>query len=206
MLNIQSRTRLFFMMGFLMLVTTTLSAQGRHNNRYSQRGNGYYSRPHSGYRHSYRPAYRPSYRPYYRPSYRPIYRTRPIYRAAPYRRPYVHFGPRFGIRINVLPFGYNRVVVGSVPYYYNQGVYYRPYTGGGYQVTAPPLGAIVNNLPPGAAVTVIDGQKYYEVGGTFYQEIDGGGYAVVGTDGVLNTADAGDQPYADDPQPDDNGQ
>jgi hypothetical protein len=65
----------------------------------------------------------------------------------------------------------------------------------------------VNNLPPGAAVAVIDGQKYYEVGGTYYQEIDGGGYAVVGTDGVLNTDNAGgdDQPY-DDAQLNDNNQ
>lgn len=53
-------------------------------------------------------------------------------------------------------------------------------------------------LPSNAKVTVIDGQKYYELGGTYYQEEisenDQLSYRVVGTDGVLNTANA----YPDD--------
>jgi len=75
-------------------------------------------------------------------------------------------------------------------------VYYRPYNGGGYEVTAPPLGATVKRLPSGAKVTVIDGVKYYELGGTFYQEEitekNKLRYIVVGTDGVLNTGAADD--------------
>jgi len=120
------------------------------------------------------------YRPY---SYYPTYSN-------PYS--YVHFGPAFGFRLNVLPFGYYPFYYGGNPYYYYNGIYYRPYSGGGYEVTAPPLGATVKHLPAGTKVTIIDGVKYYELGGTFYQEEitekNKLRYKVVGTDGVLNTA------------------
>jgi Family of unknown function (DUF6515) len=94
-----------------------------------------------------------------------------------------------------LPYGYNRIIIGSNPYYYNDGIYYRNSTSNGYEVVAPPLDATVSKLPSNATVTVIDGQKYYQVGGTFYQEeFDENNrlsYRVVGTDGVINTiADA----------------
>lgn len=152
-------------------------------------GRGYHN---NYYAYSYRPS-RPyisvnigrpyNYHPY---SYRPVYR-------APYS--YVHFGPSFGVHINVLPFGYYPFYIGANPYYYYDGIYYRPYSGGGYEVTAPPLGATVKQLPNGAKVTVIDGVKYYELGGTFYQEeiTDKNKlrYKVVGTDGVLNTGAEG---------------
>lgn len=135
---------------------------------------------------------------YYHPYYRPVYH-------APYS--YVHFGPAFGLRINVLPFGYYPLYVGPNPYYYNDGVFYRPYSGGGYEVTAPPLGATVKHLPSGAKVTVIDGVKYYELGGTFYQEqiTDNNKlrYKVVGTDGVLNT-DAPEAAVNEDNAPENN--
>jgi hypothetical protein len=137
---------------------------------------------------------RPYYRPYYRPVYRPIYRS---------PRTYVHFGPVFGVRINTLPYGYSRIYVGSNPYYYNQGVYYRPYSNSnmnsGYEVVAPPLGAMVDRLPANATVTMIDGRKYYQLGGTFYQEeLDENSrvaYRVVGTDGVINTVEEEDPAY-----------
>lgn len=121
-------------------------------------------------------------------NYRQPYYGRPVYRS-----PYVyrHFGPTFGVRINILPVGYYPFYIGANPYYYNDGVYYRPFSGGGYEVTAAPLGATVKRLPSGSKVTVIDGQKYYELGGTYYQEeINEKNqlrYKVVGTDGVLNT-------------------
>jgi Family of unknown function (DUF6515) len=180
-----------------LVISESLFAQhgrrGRGNSYGNSRGRNYnyYPRPqvsvNIGPRYNYRSYPRPIYRS--RPVYRPIYR--PIYRS-PYA--YRHFGPRFGVRINVLPVGYSRVYVGPNPYYYNSGVYYRPYSsGGGYEVTAPPLGAVVSQLPSDAKVTVIDGQKYYQVGGTFYQEEVSGNsdvaYRVVGTDGVINTVD-----------------
>ena len=176
--------KIITVMIFALLLSGGLFAQwGRgHNNRYNSYN--HYNRNHVsvsvGPRYSYRPYYR--LMPVYRPSYRPVYRT---------PAPYVHFGPVFGFRLNVLPFGYSRIYVGANPYYYNDGIYYRNYNNGGYEVVAPPLNATVKKLPSNASVTVIDGQKYYQVGGTFYQEeiTDKNKlqYRVVGTDGVLNT-------------------
>ena len=155
---------------------------------YAQRG---YGHRHGAY-YSYHPnvsvgvGVHPSY------SYHPVYRPRPYYH--PYYRlpsPYVRYGPAFGLSINILPFGYSQFFMGDNPFYYYNGIYYRPRTGGGYTVTQPPLGAVVKHLPSGAKVAVIDGQKYYVLGGTFYQEKVGTNkklsYEVVGTDGVLNT-------------------
>ncbi|MBK8611076.1 MAG: hypothetical protein IPL84_14320 [Chitinophagaceae bacterium] len=187
------------------LLSTGMFAQ-RGNNRNNSRHSGQYNsgRHYGNYnnhvsirvmpRYNYRTVYRPVYRPYYRPTpvYRPVVRS--VYRSP---RAYVHFGPVFGFRINVLPFGYSQIYVGSNPYYYNNGVYYRPYNTGGYEVVAPPLNATVNKLPSDARVTVIDGQKYYQVGGTFYQEeITENNklrYRVAGTDGVLNTGAADEE-------------
>lgn len=182
---------------FAVLLSVALFAQrGRGNNKHYNRGYSYQHRPYYNYhqprtrvtvqvgpRYNYRPAYRPYYRPYYRPVYQPVYRS---------PRAYVHYGPVFGVRINTLPYGYNRIYVGSNPYYYNDGVYYRPNNNNaGYEVVAPPLHATVKRLPANATVTMIDGQKYYQVGGTFYQEeLDENNklsYRVVGTDGVINT-------------------
>ncbi len=150
----------------------------RHDNYYGSRSRVSIGIGYNPY-YNYHPAFRP--RIYYRPAYR-----------LPYR--YNHYGPAFGIRINVLPFGYSQFLIGSDPFYYYDGIYYRPYKTGGYTVTQPPLGAIVKHLPSGAKVTVIDGQKYYELGGTFYQErITANNklrYEVVGTNGVLNTTNA----------------
>lgn len=179
---------------FSLVLSVALFAQhgrGRNGNynRYKQnRGNVSVT---IGPRYNYRPNYRPYYRsaPRYRPVYRPVYR--PLYRPV-YRRPYTHYGPVFGIRVNVLPYGYSRIYAGTNPYYYNDGIYYRSYNNtSSYEVVAPPLNATVNKLPSNATVTVIDGQKYYQVGGTFYQEEISDNnrpvYRVVGTDGVLST-------------------
>lgn len=189
--------RISAVMSLALLLSVAAFAQrgrGYNNNRYRP-GNHYnYNRSHFsitvGPRYNYRPGYR---RPYYSyaPRYRPIYR--PVYRSP---RPYVHYGPSFGFRLNVLPFGYSRVYVGGNPYYYNDGIYYRNYNNtSSYEVVEPPLDAVVNKLPSNATVTIIDGQKYYQVGGTFYQEeFDENNrlsYRVVGTDGIINTiADA----------------
>ena len=151
-----------------------MTTDAQYNRHHS--GRNYYNYGQRGY------TYARPYRPIYSPG---VYSTY----GAPYR--YSHFGPAFGLRVNILPFGYNSIYIGHNPYYYYQGVYYRPYNAGGYQVTAPPLGAKVSRLPAGAKTQVIDGQKYYELGGTFYQEqIDAKNhlsYKVVGTEGVLNT-------------------
>ncbi|MGC4101593.1 DUF6515 family protein [Ferruginibacter sp.] len=187
-----------FVLVLALAISTSVSAQRRYNDRGRHYG-GYYS-------YNYRPV-RPSVsinigRPPVYHYARPYY-SRPVYRA-PYSYSYVHFGPAFGFRINILPVGYYPFYIGANPYYYYDGVYYRPYSGGGYEVTAPPLGATVKHLPSGAKVTVIDGVKYYELGGTFYQEEISAknklSYRVVGTDGVLNTG-AGTEEDAPAPPP-----
>lgn len=178
-------------MSLALLLSVAVSAQrGRGYSNYRYRPYNHYNYNHNhfsvtvGPRYNYRSSYRPYYRPYTHHSYRPVYYRSP--------RPYVHFGPSFGFRLNVLPVGYSRVYVGSNPYYYNDGIYYRNYNNTStYEVVEPPLDAVVNKLPSNANVTMIDGQKYYQVGGTFYQEeFDENnrlGYRVVGTDGVINT-------------------
>lgn len=186
---LKSRIRSLAMLSVSLLLSTLLFAQSSRGRNY--RGRAYYPpRTHVSIGSGYNPYY--NYRPVTRPRiyYRPAYRL-------PYR--YSHYGPAFGVRINVLPFGYSRFFIGNDPFYYYDGIYYRPYKSGGYQVAQPPLGAIVKKLPSGAKTTVIDGQKYYELGGTFYQERVTSNnklrYEVVGTDGVLNTtnADADDE-------------
>jgi len=168
-----------------MLISMSLLSSGAYaQSRYGHRPAGFYScRPHVFVGKVIHPYY--SYHPIYAPHtyYHPYYGM---------RYPYVHYGPAFGLSINILPFGYSQFFIGGNPFYYYNGIYYRPHTGGGYTVTQPPLGAVVKHLPSGAKVTVIDGQKYYVLGGTFYQEKIGTnnkkpGYEVVGTDGVLNT-------------------
>lgn len=170
----------------------------RHNSRYNANRHYNNSRNHVSLRvvprYNRYSSYRPVFRSYYRQA--PVYR--PVIRSG-YRSPaaFVHYGPVFGFRLNVLPMGYSRIYVGANPYYYNNGIFYRNYNSGGYEVVAPPLDATVRNLPAGASVTVIDGQKYYQLGGTFYQEEFTENnklqYRVVGTDGVLNTDNGNDQ-------------
>ena len=185
-----SNTRLVIILALLLSFSSVVNAQrGHHFNTYNNYNRHYGYNYNNNYHYSqvrittpyhYRTNY--FYRPVYRqPYYRPVYRL-------PH---YIHYGPAFGIHLGILPFGYSTIYVGRSPYYYNDGIYYRPYSNGGYEVTAPPLGAEVSRLPNGAKTTVIDGEKYYELGGTFYQEEISSGnkvrYKVVGTDGVLNT-------------------
>ena len=179
------------------------------NRNYSSSGSGYRGYNGGGYNrgyNSYRPVYSPNYSYGYGYGQRynnyPSYHYRPVYRS-PYG--YSHFGPSFGFRLSILPFGYYPFYLGINPYYYYQGVYYRPYTNGGYEVIAPPLGATIKHLPSGAKATVINGQKYYELGGTFYKEQINAknklSYVVVGTDGVINTVDQDKQQDAPDATP-----
>lgn len=99
--------------------------------------------------------------------------------------------PGIGFRIGFLPYGYYPFYFGSDLYYYDNGVFYRPIDGGGYEVTVPPVGAVVPQLPKGSSSIVINGQQYYEFNGVYYQESVGDKgkkiYVIAGKDGVLNT-------------------
>lgn len=104
--------------------------------------------------------------------------------------------PRIGFSIGVLPFGYYPFFIGADQYYYADGIFYRPYGDGNYQVVAPPVGAEIPKLPSHASSIVIDGQQYYEVNGVYYkprQTNDGKTvYVVAGKDGVLDTTTGND--------------
>ncbi len=98
--------------------------------------------------------------------------------------------PPIGIRINVLPYGYRRMHLGSGIFFYFNGIFYRQYDRY-YEVVTPPVGAEVTDLPEGSRMVVIDGVKYYEMNGTYFEESEGPNgeirYTVVGKNGVLNT-------------------
>ncbi|MEO5649510.1 MAG: DUF6515 family protein [Ginsengibacter sp.] len=152
--------------------------------------------------------------------YRPVFMHAPRYTYIPRASISIHFGgrpyyynqgyfygyysgyyqplfPPFGIRINVLPFGYSRFFVGPDPFYYYNGIYYRPYNDNTYEVVDAPMGATVSSLPKGARSVVVNGEKLYELNGTYYKadRNDKGAdvYIVVGKNGEINnTTDATD--------------
>jgi hypothetical protein len=67
--------------------------------------------------------------------------------------------------------------IANQQYYYDEGVYYQP-TSGGYSVVPAPVGAIVSFLPPGYETTMVGNDYYYYYGGVFYIDT-GNGYQVV---------------------------
>jgi len=66
----------------------------------------------------------------------------------PYGARYVVVQPPLGIYLPVLPPTYATIWVGSVPYYYADGVYYKVAPGQGYVVVAPPPGADTAQAAP----------------------------------------------------------
>lgn len=182
-----SFTVVFFLAAFLIFSPSIFAQPGRYRAR--------------GHSHKYYPVrYYPQKTYYYNQPFVSVsfggssYRYQRGYFYRPYGTSFRMVVPPVGIHITTLPVGYRSLYVGPNPYYYYQGTYYRPNSKKQYEVVAPPLGAVVDELPAGAKVTVIDGQKYYVLSGTYYQEqITSDSelqYLVVGTDGVLNTANA----------------
>lgn len=66
-----------------------------------------------------------------------------------------HHAPLFGHRVRYLPHGYVVRYYGGRPYYYYDGVYYRPYRYGGYYVCRPPLGTVFAATLFDAAMTAV---------------------------------------------------
>jgi len=67
--------------------------------------------------------------------------------------------------------------IASQDYYYDNGVYYIP-ASGGYTVVAPPIGAVVGYLPAGYMTVPVGDGVYYYYGGAFYVS-QGGSFRVV---------------------------
>ena len=92
-------------------------------------------------------------------------------------RPY--YAPLFGHRVSYLPHGYVVRHIGGRPYYYYDGIYYRPYRYGGYYVCRPPLGTVFAATLFDAAMTAVAintirdeinraVEDYYYQNGVFY--------------------------------------
>jgi hypothetical protein len=123
---------------------------------------------HDRYYRSYRPHDRRDYRYYH--TYR--YHT---YFLAPI--PHVYYS--IGFHLTALPHGYVRIVVGGLPYYYSEGVYYR-YTSGAYVVVTAPIGAVVSTLPVGFIAFSLGAITYYYINETYYiWDEDSEAYVVV---------------------------
>jgi hypothetical protein len=84
----------------------------------------------------------------------------------------VAFAP-FGLQLDILPDGYHRIIVGSVPYYYFMGTFYIQVHPEVYEVVAPEVGAIVPDLPMDDVEEVtIGGVDYYAYDNYLYEPVD----------------------------------
>jgi hypothetical protein len=77
-----------------------------------------------------------------------------------------------GTAVDILPHGYVTVMVGTMPYYYHRGVFYRPYRRG-FVVVPAPLGAWIVEPPPGHVVVMVENDPFRYYRGVFYQPRDG---------------------------------
>jgi hypothetical protein len=93
--------------------------------------------------------------------------------------------------VGVLPRGYATYRWGGNPYYYNGGLWYRPWRGA-YIGCYPPVGLWLDVLPFGFATVYYGGMPYYTYQDVYYTDSPSGGYMV---------ADPPDQPEARRPAP-----
>ena len=112
-----------------------------------------------------------------------------VYHAGAYRglRPYsyhpyhpYYWGPRWhpvGFFLASLAADAIRLSIGNQLYYYDDGCYYLP-SSGGYSVVPPPVGAVVSYLPDGYETCMVGNDTIYYYGGAFYISV-AGGYQVV---------------------------
>ncbi len=112
-----------------------------------------------------------------------------VYHTGTYRglRPYsyhpyhpYYWGPRWhpvGFFLASLAADAFRFAIGNQWYYYDDGCYYIP-SSGGYSVVPPPIGAVVSYLPDGYETCMVGNDTFYYYGGAFYITV-AGGYQVV---------------------------
>src|SRR5689334_7106846 len=88
-----------------------------------------------------------------------------------------HYWPR-GHVVGVLPRASIAVHFGGSPFYFHQGIWYRPY-GPRFVVAAPPFGAVVPVLPPYYTTLWVHGVPYYYANDVYYTwRNDARGYVV----------------------------
>ncbi|WP_323845820.1 DUF6515 family protein [Microbulbifer magnicolonia] len=144
--------------------------KGRDRDHHKGRDHDY--RKWTGHDHYKRRHHKPR-RPYYRPGY---HAHKPRWRPAHYH---------YGYRWRHLPRSFVSISVGTLGFFYSDGIFYRP-AAQGYVVAAPPVGAIVHSLPGTAVTVVLGGLDYYVAYDTYYLW-DGprGGYRVVANPGFF---------------------
>ncbi|MBN1548459.1 MAG: hypothetical protein JW902_17550, partial [Syntrophaceae bacterium] len=79
--------------------------------------------------------------------------------------------------VRTLPRGYHTTYYRNRPYYFWEGVWYRPY-GTYFTVVAPPIGLVIPILPPFHTTLWVGGIPYYYANETYYTYYPGGGYVV----------------------------
>jgi len=89
-----------------------------------------------------------------------------------------HYYPSRGFVYYTLPVGALSVAFAGGNYFYQGGVWFRPY-GGHYVVVQPPIGIFVPVLPPDYATVWVGGNPYYYADGVYYSVLPGRGYVVV---------------------------
>ncbi|MEZ5609920.1 MAG: DUF6515 family protein [Rhodocyclaceae bacterium] len=85
--------------------------------------------------------------------------------------------PRRGTVIGALPHEHRVITYRSTRYYFDDGVWYRPF-GASFMVIAPPIGIFVPILPLGYITMQIGGNAYYVANDVYYAR-RGDGYVVV---------------------------
>ena len=90
-----------------------------------------------------------------------------------------HYYPRVGFYAPVLPRAALTINFGPDRFWYQGGVWYRPYQSG-FRVVLPPFGAVVPLLPPDYVSLTLGGSPYYYANGVYYSTYAAGpGYVVV---------------------------
>jgi len=86
--------------------------------------------------------------------------------------------PARGYVYGTLPYGAVSVGFGGGNYFFQGGVWFRPW-GGRYVVVTPPVGIILPILPPDYVTIWIGGAPYYYANGVYYSQSPDQGYVVV---------------------------
>jgi hypothetical protein len=86
--------------------------------------------------------------------------------------------PLYGSTIRVLPRGFTRYGYQNDYYYFNDGLWYRPF-GGYYTIARPPRGLMIYTLPPYYTSLWYAGDRYYYADDVYYRRDSGNrGYVV----------------------------
>jgi hypothetical protein len=111
-----------------------------------------------------------------------------------------HYYPAPGFVAPGLPRGSLSIGFGGGSYWFNGGVWYRPY-GSSFRVILPPLGIVVPLLPSAYVTLRVGGLPYYYANGVYYAAAPGG-YAVVNPPADSPLATALPSPLPLPPKPD----